>query len=148
MPNGGVRNGDPWGNRVGGNGGYGGAYFGQYPENGQVRPQDIQQAYQNTLRNLQQLEQQFRNDPNAAREIQGMIRDLRQFDPFTLSNDALLTERIQGALAGVENVELELRRKVEETTGGGTVRSPGGEKVPEGYDAAVAEYYRKLSKGK
>ena len=60
----------------------------------------------------------------------------------TLPDDPLLSERIQAALAGVEQVEMELRRKVDETTGGGTVRSPGGEKVPEGYGAAVAEYYR------
>ena len=43
---------------------------------------------------------------------------------------------------------MELRRKVEEASGGGSVRSPGGEKVPQGYDAAVQEYYRKLGKSK
>jgi hypothetical protein len=37
---------------------------------------------------------------------------------------------------------------VDDTTGGGSVRSPGGEKVPQGYADAVAEYYRKLSNGK
>ena len=29
-------------------------------------------------------------------------------------------------MSGVEQVEMELRRKVEETTGNGSVRSPGG----------------------
>ena len=82
------------------------------------------------------------------RDIQGAIRDLRQWDPFANSNDALLSERIHAALAGVEQVEMELRRKVDETTGGGTVRSPGGDKVPQGYADAVAEYFRKLSKSK
>jgi hypothetical protein len=43
---------------------------------------------------------------------------------------------------------MELRRKVEETNGGGSVRSPGGEKVPPGYADKVAEYYRKLGKSK
>ena len=47
--------------------------------------------------------------------------------------------------AGVEQVEMELRRKVDEATNNGTVRSPGSEKVPEGYAKAVEEYYRKLS---
>jgi hypothetical protein len=37
---------------------------------------------------------------------------------------------------------------VDDTTAGGSVRSPGGEKVPQGYADAVAEYYRKLSKSK
>jgi len=49
-------------------------------------------------------------------------------------------------LAGVEQVEMELRRKVEDSGGNGSVRSPAGEKVPQGYAAAVEEYYRKLSK--
>jgi hypothetical protein len=89
-----------------------------------------------------------RDDPGTARDIQGVIRDLRQFDPFTGSNDPLLNERIQAALAGVEQVEMELRRKVDSASGNGTVRSPGGEKVPEGFAKAVEEYYRKLSNKK
>jgi hypothetical protein len=90
----------------------------------------------------------MRDDPNTARDIQGAIRDLRQMDPFTLSNDPMLSQRIAAALAGVEQVEMELRRKVEDTTGNGSVRSPGGEKVPQGYEEKVADYYRKLSKSK
>ena len=100
------------------------------------------------MQSLQQLQQQMRDDPNTARDIQGLMRDLRQLDPFAGSNDPLLNERIQAALAGVEQVEMELRRKVEDTTGGGSVRSPGGEKVPPGYADKVAEYYRKLGKSK
>ena len=65
------------------------------------------------------------------------------------ANDPLLAERIQAALmSGVEQVEMELRRKVEEAAGNGSVRSPGGETVPQGYAGAVAEYFRKLSKSK
>jgi hypothetical protein len=48
-------------------------------------------------------------------------------------------------VANVEQVELELRRKVEETDGG-NIRSPGTEKVPPGYGEATAEYFKKLSK--
>jgi hypothetical protein len=95
-----------------------------------------------------QLQQQMKDDPATARDIQGLMRDLRQFDPFTGSNDPLLADRIQAALAGVEQVEMELRRKVDDSTPGGSVRSPGGEKIPEGWKESVAEYYRRLSKGK
>jgi hypothetical protein len=90
----------------------------------------------------------MRNDPATARDIQGLIRDLRQFDVFGYSNDPLLTERIAAALAGMEQVEMELRRKVDDAAGNGSVRSPGGEKVPQGYAEAVAEYFRRLSKSK
>ena len=100
------------------------------------------------MQTLTQLQQQLKDDTGTAKDIQELMRDLRQFDPFTNSNDPLLNERIQSALAGVEQVEMELRRKVDDTTAGGSVRSPGGEKVPQGYADAVAEYYRKLSKSK
>ena len=45
-----------------------------------------------------------------------------------------------GALAATEVVIL--------GAGNGSVRSPGGETVPQGYADAVAEYFRKLSKSK
>src|SRR5262249_28335086 len=107
-------NGGPFGggNPYGGGGDrYNGGPYGAYRD-GPIRPQDLQQSYRDTLQQLQQLEQQLRNDPSGARDVQGMIRDLRQFDPFTYSNDPMLSERIKAALAGVEQVEMELRRKV------------------------------------
>ena len=76
------------------------------------------------------------------------MRDLHQLDPNAYSNDPLLAERIQAAMAGLEQVEMELRRKVDTSGNGGTVRSPGNETVPQGYQDAVAEYFRKLSGGK
>jgi len=144
--------GNPW---TGRNGAWGGNWNGAFCVDGQpdtngpcIRQQDFQQNYRDTLLSLQQLQQQMRDDPSTARDIQGVIRDLRQFDPFTGSNDPLLNERIQAALAGVEQVEMELRRKVDETSGNGSIRSPGGEKVPQGWEEAAAEYFRKLSKSK
>lgn len=116
--------------------------------NGPIRPEDYQQAYRDTVQSLTQLQQQLRGDPNTARDIQGLVRDLRQLDPYAYSNDPLLAERIQAALAGVEQVEMELRRKVDASGNGGTVRSPGNETVTQGYQDAVAEYFRKLSGGK
>ena len=111
-----------------------------------VNPSNYQQTYSETMRALNQLQQQFKDDPGTAKDIQGANRaTCANWIPFTNSNDPLLNERIQSALAGVEQVEMELRRKVEDTGGNGSVRSPAGEKVPQGYAAAVEEYYRKLS---
>jgi hypothetical protein len=113
-----------------------------------VRPQDFQDTYRDTLRSLSALEQQMSADPGTARDIQTLIQQLRQLDPYAYANDPLLSERIQAALTtGVEQVEMELRRKVDET-GGSSVRSPGSEPVPQGYADSVAEYFRKLSKSK
>ena len=69
--------------------------------------------------------------------------------PYTYANDPLLAECIQSTLmGGIQQVEMELRRKVEDANGTGSVRSPGGEKVTQDYQDKVADYYRKLSKGK
>jgi hypothetical protein len=95
-----------------------------------------------------QLQQQMKDDPGTQRDIQSLIKDLRNIDPAHLTNDPLLNDRIRAALANEEQVEMELRRKVDVTGTTGTVRSPGNEQIPQGYSDAVAEYFRKLSKGK
>jgi hypothetical protein len=143
----------------GGNGGAynGGAnYGGNYGGPGVVNPQarlgdlqvpDYQTQYRNTMQSLQQLQQQYRNDPATAHDIGQLIQQLRNLDPYTYANDPMLSQRIQAAiLPAAEQVEMELRRKVEDT--GGSVRSPGTEKVPPGYSGATAEYFKKLSKDK
>jgi hypothetical protein len=126
-------------------GNYGGDNYGY--RGGPIRDTDIQTTYRNALQSLQQLQQQARGDANATRDINNLIRDFRQFDPYNLNNDPLLSQRIQAALGNIEQVEMELRRKVEQANGGdGSVRSPGSEPAPQGYSDAVAEYFRKLSK--
>jgi hypothetical protein len=132
------------------NGGpYGGAYGGGYWGGpGPVYPNFVG-AYQGTLQTLRDLQQQFREDPNApiTRDVGSLIRDLMRLDPNAYVNDPLLSERINAVVsADLEQVEIELRRKVDEADG--SVRSQGGEAVPEGYANAVQEYFRKLSKSK
>jgi hypothetical protein len=115
---------------------------------GAINPQgpDYQAQYRSTMQSLQQLQQQLKNDPATARDVAALLQQLRQLDPYTYANDPLLAQRIQAAVvANVEQVEMELRRKVEDTNGGNT-RSPGTEKVPPGYSDATAEYFKKLSK--
>jgi hypothetical protein len=94
------------------------------------------------------LQPQLRDDPSVNRDLQSLIRDMQRLDPSVYSNDPLLAERIHAAVVGgIEQIEMELRRKVEKT-GDGSVRSQGGEAVPQGYADAVAEYFRKLSQSK
>ena len=129
----------------------GGPWFGYGdPRTGPVRPEDFQNNYTQTLQTLRQLEQQAQgSDPAMVKDLQTLIRDMQRLNPNTYANDPLLAARIQSTLmGGIEQVEMELRRKVEDATGTGSVRSPGGEKVPQGYQDKVADYYRKLSKSK
>ncbi|HVN07009.1 MAG TPA: hypothetical protein VMT86_21475, partial [Bryobacteraceae bacterium] len=63
-------------------------------------------------------------------------------------NNPELMGRIQAAmLSGVEQIELQLRRMLDDQQGG-AVRSDAAEPVPPGYADAVAEYFRRLSKEK
>jgi hypothetical protein len=63
-------------------------------------------------------------------------------------NDGELTQRLnREVLPEMERLELELRRKLDDKNGD-QVRSAGSETIPPGYSGAVADYFRKLSKGK
>ena len=65
-----------------------------------------------------------------------------------VSNDAELSQRLSHeVLPEMERLELELRRKLDDKNSD-QVRSAGSETVPPGYSDAVADYFRKLSKGK
>jgi hypothetical protein len=108
--------------------------------------QEYGQFYRDTLQGLDRLQGQLKDDPDTQRDIRNAVRDLRPLDPARIGNDPLLAERIQAALANLEQVELELRRMLDASGSPATVRSPGNQPVPEGYLDAVAEYYRRLSR--
>ena len=73
-------------------------------------------------------------------------------DPLVVEplSRARLPEVIQrpAQRAGLQFAPGLVERMVEDTTGGGSVRSPGGEKVPPEYADKIFEYYRKLGKAK
>jgi len=115
---------------------------------GVINPRDFQDNYQMTLQQLQALERQMQNDQTTARDLQELIKEMQRLNPWTYANDPELANRIQAAMLGdIQQVEMELRRKVEEANGG-SVRSGGNAYVPPGYDKAVADYFKNLSKSK
>ena len=118
--------------------------------NGFVNPngQDFQAQYRQTMQSLQQLQQQLKGDPATQKDVNALLQQLRQMDPSAYSNDPLLAQRIQSAVVtSMEQVELELRRRVEDTDPGGNVRASSGQKIPPGYSDATAKYFEQLSKG-
>jgi hypothetical protein len=99
------------------------------------------------VRDLGRLQQNVTSDPKLAREIQDLMRAMQNIDPKGLDNP-LVAERIRAqVLAEVEQVEMQLRRKVDDQQGS-SARTASGENVPAGYADAVAEYFRRLSRGK
>jgi hypothetical protein len=131
------------------NGGGNGAGY-QLGPNGRLNPQNpnYQAQYQQTLQNLQQLQQQLKGDPSMQKDVAALLQQIRQLDPYAFSNDPLLAQRIQAAVvANMEQVEMELRRRVESADStGGNVRASSGQKIPPGYSDATAKYFEQLSK--
>jgi hypothetical protein len=88
----------------------------------------------------------MRDNPDAARELQSLIREMQQLDPSKFpGNPDLLDKLRNNVLAGLEHLELQLRRKVDEQNTG-QVRSGTSVPVPAGYQESVAEYFRRLSR--
>ena len=105
----------------------------------------IEQAYRESLRDLNQLRDFMRANPDVAGDYSNLMRAL---NPQFAGNDAELSQRLSHeVLPEMERLELELRRKLEDKNSD-QVRSAGSETVAPGYSDAVADYFRKLSKGK
>ena len=83
-----------------------------------------------------------------AREIDRVLQEVRDIDPRKFKGNPELIERIRTQiLPTIEHLELALRKQVDESAKG-QVHTPVSDKVPAGYGEAVAEYFRKLSRGK
>ena len=117
------------------------------PQPGQAFPTQAQaeQAYNDMMRDIARLRNSVQDDKDLSREYQELQRRAQQLDPKHANNDPELSQRIgSAAIASVDQVELLLRRKMEGTDG--SVRSANPKSAPPGYDTAVAEYYKRLSK--
>ena len=80
--------------------------------------------------------------------MQDLIQQMRNLDPSRFPGNPELIERIRAQfLPALEQMELQLRRKLNDSQGDG-VRATGSEPAPDGYSEAVAEYFRRLSRGK
>ena len=119
------------------NGRQGGPLGGPGPSLGDAG--DFIQNYRYTLRNLE-------NNPQISQDLRDQIRALYQLDPLSPGSPELMNRIASQMLGGVEQVELQLRRMLDDQ--GGNVRSGAAEPVPPGYADAVAEYFRRLSKEK
>jgi hypothetical protein len=150
-PKGDIRNGDArgadgtvWGNVNTGNNQYG---------RGGPRPQaddpsgnypDTERTFQQGMRELNQLRQMVKGDPEAAKEAEELARKMQHLDPTRFpGNPAIVEQMHQEVLSSIDRLELAVER-----TSAATLASRTGkpQAVPEGYQDSVAEYYRQLSK--
>jgi hypothetical protein len=113
-----------------------------------ARGEDLERSYREGMRDLSQIRQSMKDNPDVSRDIMDLIREMQKIDPVLApGNPALLEQLRTQILPNIEQLELQLRRKLDDQQSG-QVRSSANERVPVGYGDAVAEYFRKLSKGK
>ena len=104
------------------------------------------QVAREVQRDLSNLRSQLRDNPQLSGQVQDLMRQLQTMTT-TYQNPQELSDRIgREILPEVERLELVLRRELGQS--GSQVRNSASEPVPPGYADSVAEYFRKLSKGK
>jgi hypothetical protein len=127
---------------------------GYLPQGGSLREPDLvgpggaERTYRESLRDLTQLRQSMIGEnPEMARDIQELIREMQRLDPSRFDGNPALVEQLRTqVLTGLEHLELQLRRQQDDKLGG-QVCSGMGRPVPPGYQEPVAEYFRRLPKG-
>ena len=117
-----------------------------------IDPAVADRAIREGIRDLGQLEHILRGNNEIPREVsrdaQNLLRDMQQFDARLLgARPERINEIIDQFVAGVEQVELQLRRLADDKQSG-SVRSSTSQPAPPGYAEAVAEYFRRLAKHK
>jgi hypothetical protein len=105
------------------------------------------QVARDAARELNELRMQFKDDPDVLKQITDLEREVQRLETGDTAGPELQQRLNRTILPNLETLEVQLRRQAEEK-GNGQVRSGSMDKVPAGYTDAVAEYFRKLSRGK
>ncbi len=106
-----------------------------------------QQAIQSATRQLNDMRQMFKDNPDIQRQVGDVEREISRLQVGDISSAELQNRLNHVILPNLESLEAQVRKEVEQKNGE-QVRSGASDKVPAGYAAAVEEYFRKLSKGK
>lgn len=112
-----------------------------------ARNADPNRVIRDATLQLNELRQAFKDNPDISREITGVEQELSRLRVGDISSQELTNRINRTVLPNLESLELQLRKEVE-SHGDGQVRSGATDRIPAGYADAVAEYSRKLSKGK
>jgi hypothetical protein len=106
-------------------------------------PPDVEGDYQQGMRDLGRLRRRVKDDPQAAKNIAELTRQMQHLDPSRFpGNPAMVEEMHREILSSLDRLELQLQHD------GISPQARTGRpySVPPGYQDSVAEYYRRLSK--
>jgi len=132
-----------WGNINTGNNRYGRAEERPAPAGPSNNPDNTGRTFQQGMRDLNRLGHMVRNDPQAAKEVAELARQMQRLDPSRFPGNPAVVERMQRELLGsVDKLELLLRHN----RAASEARTGKSAAVPPEYQESVAEYFRRLSK--
>lgn len=141
---GGYAAGTAWNNINTGNNTYGSrGIMPQHPTDATANPRDTEQSFQQQLSELGRLNQMVQGDPNLSKEVRDLTRRMQDLDPKRFpGNPAIVEQMHQEMLSSINRLEIELLNH----GATGEARSGKPQSIPDGYQEAVADYYRRLSK--
>ena len=140
---GGAAEGTVWNNINTGNNHYGHAGQPYAPTDASGNPPDVERNYQQEMHAITRLRQRVKDDPQAAKNIAELTRQMQHLDPSRFpGNPAMVEEMHREILSSLDRLELHLQHE------GIAPQARTGRpySVPPGYQDSVAEYYRRLSK--
>jgi hypothetical protein len=107
---------------------------------------DIERAYQEALRDLNEVRETVHGEPGPLGDISELQRELNRLDPRRFpGNPAMIEELHSQVLASMDKLELQIRREMDDKQSG-QVRTGDALRVPDGYQDSVADYFRRLTK--
>jgi hypothetical protein len=107
----------------------------------------LTRAYQDAQSQLLRLRNEAGEDPELAREMNALVREMQMLDPKKFPGNPALIERMRNqVLPGLARIEVMMRRQGEGPGGG--VAGGSGDKAPDGYADKVADYFRRLSRSR
>jgi Domain of unknown function (DUF4175) len=122
--------------------------WGGYGYGWRWNPDDIRQfrnQWREWANDAEALRRQLQQSGMSPRDLEEVLRDLRQFDNDRVYADPQGLEKLQAAaIEKLKKFEFSLRRKVD--NGNDSLSLSGSDQVPEGFRQAIEEYYRSLAK--
>ena len=113
------------------------------PTDAAGNPADSERAFDQQLRDLRQLRQMIGDNPQAAKDLDALTRQMQNLDPSRFpGNPAMVEQMHREVLSSVDRLELELQHAGASTD----ARTGKADPIPSGYQEQVADYYRRLSK--
>ncbi len=113
------------------------------PTDASGNPADSERAFDQGMRELNQLRQMVGDDPQAAKDVQELTQKMQHLDPNRFPGNPAMVEKMhQEVLSSVDKLELQLQHD----GGSAQARTGKADAIPAGYQESVAEYYRRLSK--